>query len=175
MMLKRCIMIFTKFDNGNIIDKVRGKYDPLSKHVRPHITLVFPFDSEIETAELEDHIKSALSEITSFEIILNGITPTNNFRKYLFLGIQKGSNEIIELHKRLYTGILESHYPVWLKGKTFLPHMTVGNFEDEEKFEFAIKETRNITDSFKTIVTEISVEIIDENEDSIIELVIPLK
>lgn len=53
--------------------------------------------------------------------------------------------------------------------------MTVGNFNIEEDFEMAINETKNIVDFFKTTVNEISVEIIDENEDSIIELNIPLK
>lgn len=174
-MLKRCIMIFPKFDNGQIIDKIRERYDPLANHVRPHITLVFPFDSDIGTIELKEHISSVLSEITAFEIILNGITPTNNFGKYLFLNIQKGNDEIIELHKRLYTDILQNYYPEWLKGKVFLPHMIVGNFSNEEEFEAAINETRDIVDSFKATVNEISVEIIDENEDSIIELNIPLK
>lgn len=173
-MLKRCIMIFPKFENGQIIDKIREQYDPLANHVRPHITLVFPFDSDIKTIELKEHISTVLSDITSFEIILNGITPTNNFGRYLFLNIKKVKNEIIELYKRLYTGILEDHFPVWLKGKTFLPHMTVGNFDNEEKFEIAAKETVNINDSFKTIVNKVSVEIIDENEDSIIEMEIEL-
>ncbi|MFL0269333.1 2'-5' RNA ligase family protein [Candidatus Clostridium radicumherbarum] len=172
-MLKRCIMIFPKFNNGQIIDKIREQYDPLANHVRPHITLVFPFDSDIKTTELKEHISAVLSDITPFEIFLNGITPTNNFGKYIFLNIQKGCEEIIEIHKRLYTGILENYFPDWLKGKTFLPHMTIGNFDNEEKFQIAIKDTRNITDSFKTIVNEISVEIIDENEDSIIEINIP--
>lgn len=168
-MLKRCIMIFPKLENGQIIDKIREKYDPLANHVEPHITLVFPFNSDIGTKELREHISSVLSEITPFEIILNGITPTNNFGKYLFLNIQKGNNEIIELHKRLYTGILQNYYPVWLKGIAFLPHMTVGNFDSKEEFEMAINETKNIVDSFKTTVNVISVEIINENEDSIIE------
>ncbi|MBZ9689317.1 2'-5' RNA ligase family protein [Clostridium estertheticum] len=174
-MLKRCIMIFLRFDNGQIIDSVRERYDPLENHVKPHITLVFPFDSGIETSELKDHISTVLYKSSPFEVILNGITPTNAFGKYLFLNIQKGGNEIIEMHKRLYTGILQDYYPEWLKGKVFLPHMTVGNFDNEEDFIVAINETRNIIDSFKTTVNEISVEIIDENEDSIIELNIPLE
>ena len=175
ILLKRCIMIFPKFENIEIIDKIRTLYDPLANHVRPHITLVFPFDSDIETNELKEHISSVLSKFTPFEIILNGITPNNNFGRYLFLNIQKGNDEIIELHKSIYTGILLNHYPEWLKGKAFLPHMTVGSFDNEEEFEIAINETKNIVDSFKTIVNEISVEIIDENEDSIIELNIPFK
>ena len=168
-------MIFLKFENGLIIDKVRERYDPLVNHVQPHITLVFPFDSDIETNELKEHISSVVSNTTPFEVILNGITPTNSFGRYLFLNIQKGGNEIIGLHNRLYTGILQNYYPKWLKENVFLPHMTVGNFDNEEDFAMAINETRNIIDSFKTTVIEISVEIIDENENSIIELNMPLK
>ncbi|SDP29927.1 hypothetical protein SAMN04488529_103235 [Clostridium gasigenes] len=56
-----------------------------------------------------------------------------------------------------------------------MPHMTVGYFDNEEKFKIAINDTKNIVDSFKTTVNEISVEIIDTNADSIIELNIPLK
>lgn len=168
-------MIFPTFENGQVIDKIRELYDPLASCVRPHITIVFPFDSFIETVELREHLSSVLTDIAPFEIILKGITPTNNFGKYLFLNIQKGRDEIIELHKRLYTGILQNYYPEWLKGKDFFPHMTVGSFDSQEQFEAAISETRNIDDTFKTIVNEISVEIIDENENSIIETTIPLK
>lgn len=173
-MLKRCIMVFPKFENGEIIDNIREKYDPLANHVRPHITLVFPFDSDIATGDLKEHISSIVSGITPFELILNGIIPVNSFGKYLFLNIAKGKNAIIELHKRLYSGILENQFPEWLKGNVFLPHMTIGNFDNDNDFEKAINETKDIVDSFKTIVNEVNVEIIDENEDSIIELVIPL-
>lgn len=173
-MLKRCIMIFPKFNNGEIIDKIRELYDPLVNCVRPHITLVFPFNSDIDTLELKEHISKVLSGINPFEIILNEIVPVNNFGKYLFLNVKKGSEEIMEIHNKLYTGILERYYPDWLQGKTYLPHMTVGSFDEEEKFKMAIMETRNISDSFETIVDEVSVEIIDENEVSNIELNIPL-
>ncbi|ADL50061.1 2'-5' RNA ligase family protein [Clostridium cellulovorans] len=174
-MLKRCIMIFPKFENGQVIDKIREKYDPLVTHVRPHITLVFPFDSNIKTNELKNHISLVLSEVETFEVILKGITPVSSFGKYLFLNIEKGTEEIIQLHKKLYTGILEEHFPEWLKGNNFLPHMTVGSFQKEEEFQMAAEETKAVVDAFRTIVTAVSVEIIDENEDSIIELEIPLK
>ncbi|MCX7883806.1 MAG: hypothetical protein N2448_02040 [Caloramator sp.] len=55
-----------------------------------------------------------------------------------------------------------------------MPHMTIGCFDNDDDFERAIDETKGVIDSFKTIANEVSVEIIDENEDSIIELVIPL-
>lgn len=174
-MLKRCIMIFPKFENIEVIDKVREKYDPLAKHVRPHITLVFPFDSDIESIALKEHILSVASKINQFEIVLQGIVPVKSFGNYLFLKIQKGNEEIIKLHEKLYTGILEAHYPEWLSKGNFLPHMTVGSLDDEKKLEVAVNDTKDIDNLFKTTVNEISVEIIDENEDSIIELNIPLK
>ena len=48
----RTIMIFPEFRNMNVIDSIRIKYDPLTKLVRPHITLVFPFDSDMSNDEL---------------------------------------------------------------------------------------------------------------------------
>ncbi len=46
-MKERTIMIFPKFDNLDIINSIRDKYDPLAKLVPPHLTLVFPFKSEL--------------------------------------------------------------------------------------------------------------------------------
>jgi hypothetical protein len=166
-------MIFPKFENIQIIDEIRGKYDPLANHVRPHITLVFPFDSDIGKSELEEHIRSTVSDLKPFEVVLGNLKPVRSFGNYLFLNIIDGSDNIKELHKRLYTGILESYFPVWLKNGAYLPHMTVGCLGDEEKFAEAVRETKDFSEVFRTTVTHVSVEIIDENEDSTIELNIP--
>jgi hypothetical protein len=39
------------------LQKVRLAYDPLAALVPPHITLVFPFASDLTTADLEDHAR----------------------------------------------------------------------------------------------------------------------
>ena len=173
-MIKRCIMIFPHFKNGQLIDNIRKKYDPLSEHVGPHITLVFPFKSELDTIKLKEHIETILFNIKPFQIILSGITPKVSFGNYLFVNIKEGNSQIIEIHKNLYTGILKDFFPQWLNGIDFLPHITVGCISNMDDFEKAVEETKNIDDVFETTVDAISVEIIDENEDSIIELNIPL-
>ena len=53
--------------------------------------------------------------------------------------------------------------------------MTVGKIESEEEYKAAIHEAKDIGDAFRTIVNKISVEIIDENKNSIIEMEIELK
>jgi 2'-5' RNA ligase len=157
-----------------LIDEIRSKYDPLANHVRPHITLAFPFDSIIQTSELEEHLKSAISETKPFEIRLQGVTPSDLFGRYLFLNVSIGLKEICDLHCKVYSGILESQYPVWLNRNDYLPHMTIGNFSTEGDYQTAINETKHFNESFDTIVRKVSVEIIDENEDSIIEIEVPL-
>ncbi|WMM23945.1 2'-5' RNA ligase family protein [Tissierella sp. MB52-C2] len=174
-MVERCIMIFPEFNNMRIIDEMRDKYDPLVSHVSPHITLVFPFCSDISSERLKEHIEYVLSDISSFKVMLKDITPVQSFGNYLFLNIQVGKEEIYIIHKKLYTGILEPYLPKWLRSREYHPHMTVGKIESGEDYEAAILKVKDINDIFETIVDKVSVEIIDENEDSIIEMEIELK
>ena len=45
-------MIFPEFENMELIDNIRNQYDPLDKLVRPHITVVCPFKSQMSNEEL---------------------------------------------------------------------------------------------------------------------------
>lgn len=159
--MKRSILLFPDFNNINIIESIRKKYDPLFKHIKPHITLVFPFDSDIPNEELKKHIENSLKEIEPFKIKLKGITGTLD--NYLFLNIKVGNDKIIEIHDRLYTGILEKfHY----KRITYIPHITVGNILDDKQFGKALNDVKDLNDEFETLIDEIFVEEIDETDDS---------
>ena len=169
-------MIFPEFKNINIIDEIRYRYDPLAKHVRPHITLVFTFESNLSTIQIETHLKEVLKNIKPFKLTLKEIIKIDNpLGMYLFLNIQNGIDEIKILNKELYKGILQEYKPNWLNENTFLPHMTIGSFKSKDELNNAFKNTESIKDEFNTIVNKISVEIIDENEDSIIEIEVDLK
>lgn len=169
-MIKRCIMIFPKFENGYVIDNIRNKYDPLSNFVKPHITLVFPFDSNIKTQELEKHISQVLNKFKPFNMTLSGVGTNDSFKdEYLFLNVREGKEDIIKIHQKLYSGILESYYPDFLKKTSYLPHLTIGSFNNVHDFKVALEDTRNINDVFKTRVTQIDVEIIGEKGESTIE------
>jgi hypothetical protein len=52
--------------------------------------------------------------------------------------------------------------------------MTIGKLASEEDFKVAINEVIDINDIFNIIVNRISIEMIDENEDSLIEMEIEL-
>lgn len=165
-MKERTIMIFLQFDNIEIIDKIRCKYDPLSNLVRPHITLVFPFKSEITTEAISNQIKKAVEGICPFEIELGGFsTQQDKFGNYLFLNVKRGEEYLKKLNLNLYDGKLPFSY---------YPHMTVGKFENTEQLENAHNDVKDCAETFTTVVDTVSVEEIGEHGESIIEIEIGL-
>ena len=166
-MKERTIMIFPQFDNIEIIDEIRCKYDPLSNLVRPHITLVFPFKSDITAEALADQIKKAINGISPFEIELGGFsTQQDKFGNYLFLNVKRGEEYLKKLNLNLY------------KGKppfSYYPHMTVGKFENIEQLENAYNNVKACTEIFTTVVDTVSVEEIGKHGESTIEIEIGLE
>lgn len=70
---KRDILIFPKFDNIDIINKVRDKYDKLADLVNPHITLAFPFNDEISNNDLINRLSSLLENYFPFKVTFKGV------------------------------------------------------------------------------------------------------
>lgn len=172
---RRTIMIFPQFENVDIINEIREKYDPLANNVSPHITLVFTFESSLTSIKLRDHLEKVLTDIGPFRLIMGDIIKVDNYLgMYLFLDLIEGNEDIKKLSSKLYTGILKSYKPEWLNDETFLPHMTIGSFTSREDLNKAFKDVCVIKENFTTMVDKVSVEVIDENEDSIIEIEVSL-
>jgi len=167
-------MVFPDFENIDVIDKIRDKYDPLSKFVKPHITLVFPFRSDISSNELNVHIKTVLSGCKPFDLTMRGFTASvEPLSNYLFLNVVRGLQNLYQLSGRLYTGILEK-YKADIYKETYCPHLTVGNLDKKEDYEAILSDLKNEKATFTTFVSCVSVEIIGGGKSSEIEMTIPL-
>lgn len=172
----RCIMIFPQFVNINVINSIRDKYDPSANKVRPHITLVFPFESSMCREELEDYLNGSLREVKCFNLALEEIIKLESDSGFhLAFGVKEGKEKIKALHNKLYAGKLNKYKPYWLNKAEFIPHMTVGKFDSREDLENAYENVVLTKNIFSTLVDKISVEIIYENQDSIIETEINLR
>ena len=71
---KRDLLIFPKFDNIDIINKVRDKYDKLADLVNPHITIAFSFNDEISNNDLINRLSSLLENYSPFKGVYQSIT-----------------------------------------------------------------------------------------------------
>lgn len=163
-MQERTIMIFPQFSNQEIIDEIREKYDPLYNLVKPHITLVFPFKSAMPNALLSQKLEQCLMQTASFPLVLQGISRhKDNYGNFIFLNVKSGSQEIADIHDALYASIFSEQCQ-----QCYIPHMTIGNLDSEDKMEKAYNCIKNMDHSFETIVKKVSVEVIGNNGESII-------
>lgn len=161
----RTIMIFPEFENMEIIDNIREKYDPLAQLVRPHITLVFPFENEMSNEMIEEILIKRLQDVKPFEIVLNGISmKEDRFGNYLFLEVKKGVEDICFIHDILY----RNEFKQFDLGIGYKPHMTIGNLQTIKELNIAYNALKNMDETFTTMVNKISVEMIGKNEESII-------
>lgn len=163
----RTIMIFPEFEGMEIIDEIREKYDPLAHLVRPHITIVYPFENKMSNDDMADIFLDRLKNIHPFELVLNGISKQEDrFGNYLFLDIKEGNAEICNIHNVLY----DNEFYEYDLGLGYKPHMTVGKLPTVEALDAAYENVKEINRVFKTVVNKIYVEMIDESEESIIIL-----
>ncbi len=163
-MLFRTIMIFPQFNNENIINAIRKKYDPLYNLVKPHITLVFPFQDKISNIELEKKLEECFIEIPPFKIILQGISrQKDNYGNYIFLNVKQGERQIIDIHNNLYRNIWKQE-----QDERYIPHMTLGKFQSEGEMMEAYKDVKDLDSSFETFVDKISVEEIGRRGESFV-------
>ena len=168
----RCVHIFPRFENNFKIEEIRKKYDNLYCCIEPHITLVFPFESNLETEKLSEHINNTLESVIPFRLIASGIEGVDKHGCYLFLKIGEGKEKIIKLHYKMHEGILSKYQSPWTKDGFYIPHITVGRFETQDQMRQAAINLKDFKMEFRTIVDRIYIEEIGENEESIIEKVI---
>lgn len=161
----RTIMIFPDFDNMEIIKNIRDKYDPLAKLVRPHITIVFPFDINLNDNEITHILDDRLKGLKPFEIALKGFSKCEDkFGNYLLLDMVKGKDIITEMHNILYS----NEFSILNTGLPYEPHMTVGKFPTVGELNKAYDDVKNVDSFFTSFIKKVSVEMIGENEESII-------
>ena len=164
-MAYRTIMIFPDFKNMDVIDAIRLKYDPLAKLVRPHITIVFPFDLALSNDEIALILDKHIGDMSAFEVKFKGFSKyVNQFGNSLLLDMVEGQEPIIKLHDALYRNEFNSLD----LGIPYEPHITVGNPATVEELEKAYEDVKDIDCCFTSLITKISVEIIGEHDESII-------
>ncbi len=161
----RTIMIFPEFQNQEIIDNIRKQYDPLARLVKPHITLVFPFESPMSNEELTHILNKRLQDVKPFELTLGGLSKHEDiFGNYIFLNVLQGAETLDYIHQILY----DNEFKEFDIGLQYIPHMTIGKLPTVELLNNAFRNIQSINDTFSTVVKKISVEMIGDNEESII-------
>lgn len=157
--------------NGNElveIEQIRQQFDPLALEIKAHITLVFPFKSNLTTKALHAHIQQATQGISPFPVQLQTITGQDG--RYLFLNVKQGKNQLIALHDKSYSDILKPYRHSF----DYLPHVTIGRFQDERTFRKAFTAVQYIDTMWQTLIQNISIVLIGDNTNDTQEMIVTL-
>lgn len=157
----RCIHIFPKGNFISALEEIRKAYDPLYGLIDPHITLVFPFESNHELEDLIQVLKAV--KIPAFDAEIYDFKCVDN---YIFALVRDEQKHIETLHHRLYQGPLEV-FKIENDFKEYLPHITLGRFQSHEAAEKAYKQL-SFNGPYHFKVDCLSIEEILEDKTSLI-------
>ena len=171
-MPKRAIVIFPTIEESDqlaIIADLRRRYDPIEDLVQPHITLVFPFESEITDRKLRDHVRTCVQSVAPFRARLSQVTGHEG--DYLLLNVKHGDNELVALHDLLYGGPLAQYLST---EHTYVPHLTVGRIADKQEWLEALRLVSAVSIHVALVVSEVSVYRIEQSGTRRLTIVVPL-
>jgi 2'-5' RNA ligase len=166
--VKRSILIFPAFSKRTkqIVTKIRHHYDPLWDKVAPHVTLVFPFDSTIETKKIRSVLSDVLHGMNPFRVLLSGFECFDS--GHIFLNIADSNGILLSLIQKFYDHPFLSPYkPPFFD--VLKPHITVAYFQDLSMMNKVYEKIKDRKISEEIEIDYVDVEIIGENDESIIE------
>jgi 2'-5' RNA ligase len=148
----RAIVLFLPVPEPDAVVALRRKFDPLFGTLAAHITLVFPFHSDMPADALRRHVEVAVRGVSPIKVRLSGVTGAD--AQYLFLNVKRGNDALIDLHDRLYQGSLHVHLSDEF---SFLPHVTIGRLADKNSFRAALDTASATSIDFEVTLDTVTV------------------
>jgi hypothetical protein len=135
------------------LNRFREKYDPSYPAYREHMPLLHFIPASVTLESLHRHLTRVLDTWKPFKVHFRGLF--KSWDHWLLLDVREGSVKVRELHKQIYSGILE---PFLRNDLLFEPHIGLGLFAQndydpfypaltgfkEEEYEAAIHEAKSL-------------------------------
>jgi 2'-5' RNA ligase len=169
MPTQRALVVFPEGDRLHVVESLRTRFDPLADVIAAHATVVFPFTSELSPAELRSHIERATDGQHEFRARFEGVVEIED--EYLFLDATVGAERLVNLHDRLYQGVLAQHLS---RAHEYRPHVTIGRLRDPAARAGALLAVRALSPVVDTVVRAVSVFRLDDAGGGRVELVVKL-
>lgn len=158
----RSILIFPKVSEITTIQNIRRELDPLYPHIRPHITLVFPFESEATDEVIIQNIQTILKPFSAFKVTFENFS--SDEKSYLWLPVDEGCSVIQKMHDVLYQSPLFS--PFLRPEFPYTPHITVGQIHNQQAILSTLKVLNSKQLQIHAEIDTVSIEHILDNDDS---------
>ena len=114
------VVIFLPPPLEEVVAPLREKYDPIYNLISPHVSLVFPFDSNRSLDELVLAVRSTVEGERQFKIELSSIGDFYPSDPVIFWDV-RDNPRLTDLHFRLHVSL-----GLALPHQKYRPHVTVG-------------------------------------------------
>ena len=118
---RRAIVWFPPFPMDSPIEVFRRRFDPMADSLPAHVTLVFPFPTNLTVIQLAAHIRRIVGNWPSLPVSFRDIEGILD--EFIFLMVRDRADAIVALHDKLYRGILKAYLRDDIP---YLPHVTLG-------------------------------------------------
>jgi 2'-5' RNA ligase len=160
--MERSVLIFPKLATIDAVTAVRRNYDPLAQNIRPHISLIFPFDSPVADAVLMTAVADVIQKTPAFSVDFATIAG-DYANGYFWLAATSGAEQLTALHDQLYALPYFKDYQ--RTDIPYQPHITLGHVApDEASTIVAALDCATLTT--RTAINEVAIERILSNGDS---------
>jgi len=128
---------FPSFRGIERVEAFRARHDPIAAKVPAHLTLVFPFATNLTRLQLETHVRRVASKWPPVPVTFRAIRMHAN--EFVFLMAARGAASVTALHEALYTRSLRPH-----KRPEFAyePHITLARHAEPVSLERAYREAQ---------------------------------
>jgi 2'-5' RNA ligase superfamily len=164
------VLAYPKILNDDLewMQFIRDEHDELyAKVVAPHFTLVFPVG--VELGALIAHVRKVAMRCSAFPFILRcAVLEKDAFNEYthVFLVPDEGYSDLVKLHDRLYTRVLESELRLDI---SFIPHIGIGNSVDAKTCK-KLADQINLKDfAIKGIIDKLDIVLYEDNKVTTVE------
>ena len=118
---RRAIVWFPPFPMDAPVEPYRHRFDPMADVFPAHVTLVFPFPTNLTVAQLASHIRRIVGNWPSLPVSFRDVEGILD--EFVFLMVRDRADAIVALHDKLYLGILKAYLRDDIP---YLPHVTLG-------------------------------------------------
>ena len=122
---RRAIVWFPPVELLRDVEAFRTRHDPLASTLPAHVTLVFPFESTLSSLQLAAHVRRVVARWPQLPVRIERADALVG--EWVHLRLTGGRAAVVELHDRLYRGVLA---PFLRREFHYDPHLTVGRAAD---------------------------------------------
>ncbi len=170
---RRAIVWFPSFPLDSPIEDFRRRHDPLADALPAHVTLVFPFPTNLTVTQLATHIRRVVGNWPALPVSFRDVEPIVD--EFVVLMLRERAEAIVALHDKLYGGILKTHLREDIE---YQPHVTIGraagNPSHTDFPAISAAAARDVRGEWRCVLRELAIVTLGQDGTITIDKTVPL-